>query len=298
MEKFYLQNDIIPYPKDLQEQLLYLDLFVLDKVTNESIQICKKCVIREQWRVSRRKSKVSDNLLLCTNRNKKAIIFNNKQISPIEQIEFNHKMIQSTVRIVCYCKHQKVEEGFKLLFIIKDFMGKVLAKTVSDPIVVTDDKQRIVELGKTKLNNKKISSLKSTILNDTLVLSNPVTYERHSDIRDNANSIFMSSMTFSESTTSNSTSPGQFLIVWTTLSNQEIDLIMWTITWSQQTQNFIYQYQNHRKFPYLQHSQINNNNNSWFFRKKDNTIPNIYKCRWFQDDYNWIIVQTKRWSKL
>lgn len=48
MENFYLQNDIIPYPKDLQEQLLYLDLFVLDKVTNESIQICKKCVIREQ----------------------------------------------------------------------------------------------------------------------------------------------------------------------------------------------------------------------------------------------------------
>lgn len=261
-ERFYLSNDIITYPKSLQEQLLYLDAFVLDKVTNKNIEVCMKCVNREQRRASRRKSKISDNLLWCNNKNRRAIIFNNKQISLIEQIDSNHKKIELTTRIVCYCRHHKSEEGFKLLFVIKDFMGNVLAKTISDPIIITDRKQQILELATNKENNKTNTS-NISMVNDIPTLSNSLPYESHVDIPTNINSTVDPSSTINENSTSNSTTPSHHfdnvdhpLQLVNQFGNPDHNL-----STPQQTQNFINLYQTQQNFAYSQPGQLNRNYN-------------------------------------
>lgn len=261
-ERFYLSNDIITYPKSLQEQLLYLDAFVLDKMTNKNIEVCMKCVNREQRRASRRKSKISDNLLWCNNKNRRAIIFNNKQISLIEQIDSNHKKIELTTRIVCYCRHHKSEEGFKLLFVIKDFMGNVLARTISDPIIITDRKQQILELAQKSANNKTNAS-NPPMANDIPTLSNSVSYNPHSDIPSNINSTINPSSTFNESSTSNSTTPGHYydnidhpFQVVNQFGNSDHNL-----STPQQKQNFPNIYLSQQNFTYSPQTQLNRNYN-------------------------------------
>lgn len=200
-ERFYLSNDIITYPKNLQEQLLYLDAFILDNITNKNIEVCNKCVNREQRRASRRKSKISDNLLWCNNPNRRAIIFNNKQISLIEQIDSGSKKIELTTRIVCYCRHHKSDEGFKLLFVLKDFMGNVIAKTVSNPIVITDRKQQIIDVNNNVVSHYQQQKQRPSTSIDIPTLS---TYPSTT-----TNAINPSSTT-NENSTSNSTTPGQY----------------------------------------------------------------------------------------
>ena len=114
-----------------------------------------KCVQREQRRASRRKSGLSDNLLWCDNPRRSAILFNDKQLLKLDKSSTNNNSdeISLTTRIVCYCRHHKANEGFKILFIVTDpaSNNKIVAKKITSPIIITDRKPNSINT----INNNK-----------------------------------------------------------------------------------------------------------------------------------------------
>lgn len=141
-QKFYLEKDVSQYPREFQDQLIYVEAFLLCAASNKTTFVCARCVKREHRRASRRKSGLSDNVLWCNNNNRRAIIFNNKQVFVTKEADRDGSSTEFdlTARIVCYCRHHKSPEGFKILFILKNSNGQVLAKNVTSSIVIMDKK--------------------------------------------------------------------------------------------------------------------------------------------------------------
>lgn len=141
-QKFYLEKDITSYPEEFQDQLLYVEAFLLCASNNRTTYVCTRCVKREHRRASRRKSGLSDNMLWCNNENRRAIIFNNKQVFVIKESDERDrfKKFDLTARIVCYCRHHKSPDGFKILFVLKNSKGDLLAKSISTSIMIMDKK--------------------------------------------------------------------------------------------------------------------------------------------------------------
>ncbi|KAL3233926.1 Protein MGA2 [Nakaseomyces bracarensis] len=165
-QKFYLDKNIKEYPQELQESLLYLDAFLICATNRKSIDVCTKCVRREQRRAARRKSGISDNMLWCNNNNRRAVIFNNKQIIHSQFNSASGKQTFSlTTRIVCYCRHHKSLEGFKVLFVLKDYNNEILAKTVTTPIMITDRKLFFNNSNGQTVNNSITHSLSNSMSN-------------------------------------------------------------------------------------------------------------------------------------
>lgn len=140
--KFYLEKDVTTYPQEFQDQLLYAEAFLLCSSNDKATYVCTRCVKREHRRASRRKSGLSDNMLWCNNENRRAIIFNNRQVfvATDSDSKGSFKHFDLTARIVCYCRHHKSPDGFKILFVLKNSKGEVLAKTVSTNIMIMDKK--------------------------------------------------------------------------------------------------------------------------------------------------------------
>lgn len=141
-QKFYLEKDITSYPEEFQDQLLYVESFLLCASNSKTTYVCTRCVKREHRRASRRKSGLSDNMLWCNNENRRAIIFNNKQVFVIKESDEKDqfKKFDLTARIVCYCRHHKSPDGFKILFVLKNAKGDILAKSISTSIMIMDKK--------------------------------------------------------------------------------------------------------------------------------------------------------------
>ncbi|GAV48606.1 hypothetical protein ZYGR_0N00100 [Zygosaccharomyces rouxii] len=145
--KFYLEKDVSAYPQEFQDQLLFAEAFLLCSSNDKNTYVCTRCVKREHRRASRRKSGLSDNMLWCNNENRRAIIFNNKQVFVAKGSDGDStqgdKTFELTARVVCYCRHHKSPDGFKILFVLKNSKGEVLAKTVSSNIMIMDKKPQL-----------------------------------------------------------------------------------------------------------------------------------------------------------
>ena len=169
-EKFYLLNDdISSYPVPVQNQILHLDAFLLSNThSNKSIYVCDRCVRRELKRASRRKSGLSDNLLWCNNPNRRAIIFNNKQMLGITGVSADGLALEFDLvaRIVCFCRHHKENDGFRVMFVIRDATGLLLGKTFVGPIIIKDKK-----LKQTLKSNEEISASAPTSTPSSVTVS-------------------------------------------------------------------------------------------------------------------------------
>ncbi|AAS51391.1 ACR165Wp [Eremothecium gossypii ATCC 10895] len=141
-QKLYLSQDEHTYPPEVRSELLYLEAFLLCSSNNRATYVCSRCVKREQRRAARRKSGLSDNLIWCNNGNRRAVVFNSKQVFLLKQSEnsLTSKSFSLSTRIVCYCRHHKEPEGFKMMFILRDACGNVLGKDVTTPIMIMDKK--------------------------------------------------------------------------------------------------------------------------------------------------------------
>ncbi|KOG98297.1 Spt23p [Saccharomyces eubayanus] len=152
-DKFFIHSDdptnlTIPN-KDINERTLFLDAFLLSASNSSNnnfkqTYVCNRCINREKRRASRRKSGLNDNSIWQSNENKRAIIFNSKQIFIINNngssddasaVDFD-----LPTRIVCYCRHHKATNGFVILFLLKDHNGDIMAKTITEPIMIMDKK--------------------------------------------------------------------------------------------------------------------------------------------------------------
>lgn len=153
--KFCLSQLQASLPEWFRKQMLYLDAYVLTSDLKASCKICLRCIKREQKRASRRKEHGNETDAVLSNESrgldpwadenmlKKALIFNCKEIVafPPPSGLISEKLMELLARIICYCRHHKELEGFKLLFAIKDYTGKVLGKHLSGPIMIMDRKK-------------------------------------------------------------------------------------------------------------------------------------------------------------
>ncbi|RLV91485.1 Protein MGA2 [Spathaspora sp. JA1] len=198
--KFCLSDSVSNLHPKLKENLLYLDSYVFTSDLSKSCNICPRCIKREQKRASRRKigqldengeqdysepisQSISANGMVKNNPNswsndkmmKKALIFNCKEIvsfpSPTGLNNDATKSIELSARIICYCRHHKEPDGFKLLFVIKNNNGEVVAKHMTNSIMIMDRK-------KTSLSIKD-SSLPNSIAGSSTNLSGMVEYSNN-----------------------------------------------------------------------------------------------------------------------
>lgn len=126
-------------PASLQPTTLFLDAYVLTSDLQNSCQICERCTERERKRSSR--GTKSSGKMWDSDQPKKAIIFNSKELVPLTVVPGCDLKFDLSARIICYCRHHKELEGFKILIVLKDFTGNVVAKQVTTPILIMDRKK-------------------------------------------------------------------------------------------------------------------------------------------------------------
>ncbi|CAI4034738.1 hypothetical protein SMKI_11G1880 [Saccharomyces mikatae IFO 1815] len=181
-DKFFTSSDdptnLAITNKDISERTLFLDAFLLCASNSNSnnykqTYVCNRCTNREKRRASRRKSGLNDNSIWQNNENKRAIIFNSKQLFIVSNNGLdgssNAANFDLPTRIVCYCRHHKATNGFVVLFLLKDHNGDILAKTITDPIMIMDKKNASNTTTPTSTNNAQVSPM----TNDTRSFSSP-----------------------------------------------------------------------------------------------------------------------------
>lgn len=188
----------------------------------ESCNICTKCLKRELKRASRRKTGLCQDMLnwLPSNSNltssadfhaiesyidnveftKKAIIFNSKEIVNMSppQVGANDESasVEVNARIVCYCRHQRANKGFKLLILLKDSKGNILAKNFSKSIMIMDRKKSVVSSTTSSVKHESSVSLKRLAESGkpstppSLVASSITNDEEYDDLSSQSNFVF------------------------------------------------------------------------------------------------------------
>lgn len=157
--KFCLKDPVHSFSDEFKRNVLFLDTYVLTLDCAQLCLICTRCIKREQKRALRRKlgagagrphddddaSPKGHNSWLDENMAKRAIIYNCKEIvlfpPPTGLANALSKSLELLVRIVCYCRHHKEAQGFKLLFVVTNYAGEVVAKTLTLPIMIMDRKK-------------------------------------------------------------------------------------------------------------------------------------------------------------
>lgn len=152
----HLPADAISKPKlqlkdkfQANSAVLLIDVIVVCESDHKLyVNICQGCMKREHKRASRKKvTSAIEDAHWNKDKDKRAIVFNCRELvemSDIETITVDGKPVQSRrvnlpMRMACYCRHHNEKIGFRALFVIRDYTGKVVARGASDSIMITDD---------------------------------------------------------------------------------------------------------------------------------------------------------------
>lgn len=122
------------------------------------VRICVGCIQRERKRASRKKQKKpEEEEAFARDEEKRVVVFNTSQVKdwvevPRESPEAPTKagprgysappgsmQVELPMRIACYCRHQNEKLGFQVIFTIKDHKDRVIAQSLTNPIMITDD---------------------------------------------------------------------------------------------------------------------------------------------------------------
>lgn len=133
-----------------------------DKPANGGpVHICMGCIERERKRAARKKTKnVEEEQLWQKDEAKRTIVFNTQEVKEWQEpsppktgenaqnpaaygqnAQFPETAVQVDIpmRIACYCRHQEEKIGFQVIFTIKDYQNTLVAQTMTNSIVITDD---------------------------------------------------------------------------------------------------------------------------------------------------------------
>lgn len=181
--KFCLQESVDFLPDLLKQNMLFMDVYVLTSDLTRSCNVCSRCIKREQKRALRSKPGLGEapsgdsppptSNALKNNPNtwadekmmKKAIILNCKEITSfpaptgLDNDGDDFHAFDFSARLVCYCRHHKEQNGFKLLFVLKDYTNKVVAKLLSSPIMIMDRKKNSAANGKDALDAASVAEM-------------------------------------------------------------------------------------------------------------------------------------------
>lgn len=171
--KFCLADPVETLSDTLRSNMLFMDTYVMTSDLLQSCRVCSRCIKREQKRALRLKGSENNNdeeqvvkqsasstriSALANNACvanpwdneqmvKKAIIYNCKEIvsflPPSGLPDDQSKLLNFSARLICYCRHHKEAKGFKLLVVVRDYLGNIKGKCVSGPIMIMDRKKTL-----------------------------------------------------------------------------------------------------------------------------------------------------------
>lgn len=110
------------------------------------VRICENCIGRERKRAGRKKSKhPQDEEAWRQDEARRVIVFNTQEVK--EWAMQNHPesgsrrfwQVEAPMRIACYCRHHAEKQGFQIIFTLTDHLGQLVAQTLSESIMITDD---------------------------------------------------------------------------------------------------------------------------------------------------------------
>lgn len=142
--KLQLRHTFTPIPSALTVDTIV----VCESNHNKHVNICQGCLKRERKRAFRKKVRLPvEEAHWRQDKEKRAIVFNCREVvdfGPVTNIDVNGKsvpsrQVQLPMRMACYCRHHNEKTGFRALFVVRDYLGNVVARATSSSIVITDD---------------------------------------------------------------------------------------------------------------------------------------------------------------
>lgn len=121
------------------------------------VRICTGCIQRERKRASRKKQKKpEEEEAFQRDEERRVVVFNTSQVKDWSEIPRDSPesakggsrsvsappgamQVELPMRIACYCRHQNEKLGFQVIFTLKDHQQRVIAQTMTNPIMITDD---------------------------------------------------------------------------------------------------------------------------------------------------------------
>ncbi|KAK9470452.1 uncharacterized protein V1510DRAFT_370178, partial [Dipodascopsis tothii] len=127
---------------------LDLDVIVVcDHDRFKPVKVCTSCGNRERKRASRKKTPSVDDIGWLEQDDFRGVMFNCSELVDIPDFMLatgvhpntSVKGVELPMRIPCYSRHHDERIGFRVYFVLRDFTGRVVARTVTEPILITDD---------------------------------------------------------------------------------------------------------------------------------------------------------------
>ncbi|KAI0479045.1 hypothetical protein GGR56DRAFT_633170 [Xylariaceae sp. FL0804] len=128
-----------------------------NKVQNGGeVRICSGCMQRERKRAGRKKHRKPEEEQIWNKFEKeRAVVFNTTEVKDwlpvtpgmvnptgaLDQANVRDGTfhVDAPMRIACYCRHHGEKLGFKVIFTLKDYQDNLVAQSVSQSIMITDD---------------------------------------------------------------------------------------------------------------------------------------------------------------
>lgn len=142
--KLQLRSPFTPIPSALSVDTIV----VCESDHSQHVNICQGCIKRERKRAFRKKIlSPTDEAHWRQDKEKRAIVFNCREVldfGPLVNIVVDGKTVKSQqielpMRMACYCRHHNEKLGFRALFVVSDYLGRVVARGSSRSIMITDD---------------------------------------------------------------------------------------------------------------------------------------------------------------
>lgn len=113
------------------------------------VKICPNCIKRERKRANRKKQrKPEEEEIFQRDEEKRIVVFNTTELRDwvepprtpgSEHLPPGTMQVELPMRIACYCRHQSEKLGFQVIFTIKDYQDNVVAQSITNSIMITDD---------------------------------------------------------------------------------------------------------------------------------------------------------------
>ncbi|EGG03274.1 uncharacterized protein MELLADRAFT_65706 [Melampsora larici-populina 98AG31] len=138
------------------QETLFLE-FSVTRATEPHTEIlcCPNCQIREQKRTQRKRDArvrpaqeiESDEAEAegPDDEAKKIVVFNCGQY-----LDFNTGQLTLPTRITCYCRHHREKKGFCVKITLRDHLDRIVAESITPPIMITDDHKAVAAAAKAK----------------------------------------------------------------------------------------------------------------------------------------------------
>lgn len=149
--KFQLKQGHVP------DSCLSLEVYIVgEQNPGKPVNLCSRCIKREQKRACRKKLfDESEELSWVETRQRRLAVFNCSEVLEFKDVERRvyipesgttvaAKQLVLPLRLACYCRHHGEKKGFRILFCLRDEAGQIVGVGQSGTTVMITDDHKVV----------------------------------------------------------------------------------------------------------------------------------------------------------